>query len=873
MPTAVERMLTGKRVTADQIADSLNWPAKNRLRPVRFPDCMFLTLGEEPALVIADKGKHDPLAFAYHSGYEWVLDARPSANRISNTRWRLNDRIYEVPFGHEAFDLVKSLTPEGFETDQPTSIATKRQPFDVQVSSIESALIRKLGDLRRMAFRYTPGDPIKLDQDLHLLITQFFVLRAIEDLNLGANKGLLPLRRALKNGQLDCAVLTNIYEAACENIQSHLFDQHPFQFLAAPAVATTIEALYEQPEIPNNPKLNFGWIDPDVFGRVYERYLSTILTEAAPAAQPSLFENPIREVEEISQRRQGGVYYTPQPLVRILVQKAIDLCCPDGISLSNLPRVADFACGSGAFLAATLDKVLRSLPVQHRREATQRIISERRLIGVDVDKRAVSLARLNVYLRLAQEKEPLPLPDVDNCVYEGDSLAKKLPQDLSDLVYDSVVGNPPFLALAAIQDRETLPTRFKTAVGRYDFSSLFVELGINMVKPGGSVALVVPNRMFSNASAQATRDVISGACTLDTLVDFGSASVFEGVTAYIGLLICSKRTNSINSDSFRYVKVRSMPPSFSLEPLIRAIFGTTDDSTSVIDVSRERQPTLGSTWTAIPLRTRQLLVKLGTQGSQLSEWADVRQGIKTGANYIYVLRLAGDIDGPVVTVEDKSQRRFSIERSILRPAGLGPDVNRYRCYKLGNAGDQVILYPYEFGAPIPEGRLADEFPLAYSYLQSFQNELATRMSVTKSGQPWYGLIWPRDEDWLSGPKILSRDLIAGPSFAVDVDAGVYLIGGSAIIPQNPDHLFTLLGIMNSSVFGEFLRGNSSEYRGQYIKAEPGKLLDVFIPTSALEDATLADLVQERLSLSIEEFSSIEGDINDRVREHVEGHLH
>lgn len=868
--TAVEKMLGGRRVKADQIAESLNWPQKCRMRPTQFPGCMLLTLGEEPALVIADSGKQDPLAFAYHSGYEWVLDARPSANRISNTRWRRNEKIYEIPVRPEARDLLKSLTPEGFEDNQPTKIATKRQPFDAQVSSIESALIRKLGELRKMAFRYTDTDPTKLDQDLHLLITQFFVLRAIEDLKLGTEKGLVPLKKALKKDQLSTAVLAQIYDAARENVQSNLFDQRPYEDLAPPAVAKTIAALYEQSEIPNDPKLNFGWIDPDVFGRVYERYLSTILAEATPSVQPSLFESPIREVEEVSQRRQGGVYYTPQPLVRILVQKAIDICCPDGITLATLPRVADFACGSGAFLAATLDKVLRSLPPEDRREAILRIISERRLIGVDVDKRAVSLARLNVYLRLAQEREPLPLPDVDNCVYEGDSLARKLPSDLDNLEYDAVVGNPPFLAVRAILDKDTLTSRFKTAVGRYDFSSLFVELGVKMTRRGGAVALVVPNRMFSNASAGALRDVIARDCSLNTLVDFGSATVFEGVSAYIGLLICSKRTSRHTSDTFRYVRVRRLPPAFSLEPLMRAVFGTVDDSTDEIEVTRERHPSIGSTWIAIPPKIRHLLVQLGTTGTALGEWAVVRQGIKTGANYIYVLRLVGDLDGPVVTVEDKSQRRFSIERSILRPAALGPDVTRYRCYEIGIAGDQVIIYPYEAGAPINEHKMAEEFPLALSYLRSYQSELQTRISLTDSGIPWYGLIRQRDDDWLSSPKILSRDLIAEPSFAVDLNAGVHLIGGTAIIPSNPDHLIPLLGIMNSSIFGDLVRGNSSEFRGQYIKAEPGRLMELFIPTSALSDVDLADLVQKRLIVTNRAVDAVDAQIDDLVRKHVTG---
>ena len=213
----------------------------------------------------------------------------------------------------------------------------------------------------------------------------------------------------------------------------------PFQALAPVAVGAVITALYEQEDIPGNHRLNFGWIDPDVFGRIYERYLSTILSEGPPPAQTSLFEPDARGVKEITQQRQGGVYYTPQPLVRILTQRAIDIACPEGLRTDNLPRIADFACGSGAFLAGALDKVLKSFPVDQRSDIAKRIINDRLLIGVDVDPRAVALARLNLYLRLAQEKAMLPLPGVDQCVLAGDSLAKELPNDLDDLEYGVIV--------------------------------------------------------------------------------------------------------------------------------------------------------------------------------------------------------------------------------------------------------------------------------------------------------------------------------------------------------------------------------------------------------------------------------------------------
>ena len=836
------------RFSAEDVALQLQWPRQNGFRRALFDGCLLLTLGEEPALAISDSGD-DPLAFAYHSGYEWVLDTRPSSTpRLSNTRWRRNDEVYHLGIGSQgASDVLDALTPRGFEDDRLQSVARKYLSFDTQVATIESALIRKLGELRKMAFRFSAGDPTSLDREIHLFITQLFVLRAIEDLGLAASLGLRPLKEAVDDGQLDVTKLHDIYLVAREKVQPRLFDHEPFPALAPIAIAATIDTLYQQSDVPESKQLNFAWIDPDVFGRVYERYLSTVLAEAPPPIQGNLFENPLRGVEETTQRRQGGVYYTPQPLVRILVQKAIDITCPEGVRLDTLPRIADFACGSGAFLAGALDKLLSSLPSSERTQAAQRIIKDRLLVGVDIDDRSVALARLNIYLRLAQENEILPLPDVESCVVSGDSLGNALPGDLNSLEYDAVVGNPPFLSTQVVLDRNSLPTRFTTAVGRYDYSSLFVELALKQVRRGGAIALVVPNRLFLNSSAQVARDFIVQCANLNTLVDFGSSAIFEGVSVYVGLLISQQRTNGEKeSGQFRFIRVRKMPSTYALEPVARAIFTNDELSSEEVEAYAAPQPRQGDSWISMSPRVKRILTKLEEEGCPLNEVAELRQGIKTGANYIYILRIVEDVDGSLVRVEDSEGRKHLLERAILRPVATGSEISRYRLFTNGSPVTQVLLYPHDNDGPIPESKLKEQFPSAYQYMLYYKLELESRISVRGSAQPWYSLVRPRDDEWLSRSKILSRDLIAQPSFAVDLDGGVCLIGGVAILPSDSDHLLPLAGILNSQMFELLLRSNASEYKGSYFKVEPGRLMSAFIPKHLLESQELYDLVRDRL---------------------------
>src|SRR5262249_44704638 len=143
------------------------------------------------------------------------------------------------------------------------------------------------------------------------------------------------------------------------------------------------------------------------------------------------------------------------------------------------------------------------------------------------DLRAVTIARLALWLRLAQEPDALPLPDLDEIIVHGDSLIDATWSELPGAGdYDIVIGNPPFIATGSVQNRKQLEERFHTARGRFDYSYLFVELGLEKLREGGLLGMVVPNRLYTNQDARSLREWITAGNDLITLIDFGSNKVF-----------------------------------------------------------------------------------------------------------------------------------------------------------------------------------------------------------------------------------------------------------------------------------------------------------------------------------------------------------
>jgi type I restriction-modification system DNA methylase subunit len=102
-----------------------------------------------------------------------------------------------------------------------------------------------------------------------------------------------------------------------------------------------------------------SWIDADVLGLAYEKYLASVLAplSQSDSVQLALFDQPVREVKRKTVRKSSGVYYTPIQLVSFLVESCFDNLV-DEVSPTNIPRIADFACGSGSFLVSAANSLI-----------------------------------------------------------------------------------------------------------------------------------------------------------------------------------------------------------------------------------------------------------------------------------------------------------------------------------------------------------------------------------------------------------------------------------------------------------------------------------------------------------------------------------
>ncbi len=100
-----------------------------------------------------------------------------------------------------------------------------------------------------------------------------------------------------------------------------------------------------------NSPYDFNAIPIHILGSIYERFLGKVIVATAKQAR-------VEDKPEV--RKAGGVYYTPEYIVRYIVDNTVGKLI-EGKTPKEIQemRFADIACGSGSFLLGVYDKLLR----------------------------------------------------------------------------------------------------------------------------------------------------------------------------------------------------------------------------------------------------------------------------------------------------------------------------------------------------------------------------------------------------------------------------------------------------------------------------------------------------------------------------------
>ncbi len=213
-----------------------------------------------------------------------------------------------------------------------------------------------------------------------------------------------------------------------------------------------------------------------------EEQMTTEAAQAVRTEQLGWYESTL----PLQERRKRGHFSTPPALV----ERILDACRynPDG-DLSPI-RVLDPACGSGNFLAAATRRLMayhaRIDPVQETLSA----LVQRTIWGFDPDPISCFLAEMQLSTLVGMHERWH--------IHQGDALTLPWCEPCVDLF----LANPPYLAT---KNSDLSAYRSPQHHGQTDSYLLFLNLGLQIVRPNGWLALVLPDPVLARTNATAER--------------------------------------------------------------------------------------------------------------------------------------------------------------------------------------------------------------------------------------------------------------------------------------------------------------------------------------------------------------------------------
>lgn len=294
-------------------------------------------------------------------------------------------------------------------------------------------------------------------------------------------------------------------------------------------------------------------------------------------------------------RRREGIYYTPDYIVQYIVQNTVGAYLAEheerlkeeyGLkediqsktyarrerqaylqyqTILQGIRIIDPACGSGAFLVYAFDYLLK----QNERvdailggtfagtEQYVRDILRNNLFGVDLNSESVEITKLSLWLKTAQRGKKLTALDQNikcgNSLINDGTITKtafdwtaEFPKVMANGGFDVVVGNPPYVSAIEMnrhlpeRDRTFMRRNYETARGAVDLYIYFFERGIQVLKSGGKLGFITPNRWLSIPYGEALRTWLLKEVRVESMLNCSDSRVFPDAATYPVVTILTK---------------------------------------------------------------------------------------------------------------------------------------------------------------------------------------------------------------------------------------------------------------------------------------------------------------------------------------------
>lgn len=849
---------------------------------------------------LTDDNRRQAIEYAYNKGETWAILTNFDRIMVFNAEIKTEDlkvaQLFDIHFKDYItdFEQLNLLSKDSAAEDRLDEIAEKFSKVARRMP-VEKRLFGQLSKWREDLFNHVYQFNIEkgvtqnqTDLLIEKLFSRLIFIRAAEDRGLAGNHPLLSALHQWENtGKKEEDLLNrikSIFKDFVQTFDSELFpviDIWQQLWINDYLLAEIIAGLYEVKG--DFARYDFRVIEPDVFGQVYEQYLGYVAKSLKdkPKIQPVLFsvgdEQKFEFASKMEKRKKGGIYYTPKWVTDYIVKNTINKYLSEHTYEENRNvKILDPACGSGSFLIRAYDALLqyhaniKSRPVAELSWSERMGILTRNIFGVDLDLQAVEIARLNLLIRALAQRESLP--SLVEVIRHRNSLIfgtnKQLEnwygkdyqnlnpvdwQSVSNKGFDIVIGNPPYVM--ELRDNKEIFRQLKLTEfgGKYyepkmDIFYYFMELGIDLLKPGGYLGFIVQEYWVSRAHASKLRGKVFNETHPLILVDLKDFKVFQDATGQHNMITILKKSKENNSETLTMQLKNS---DVSEKQIIKALASNIDaqDLFETRTVETTQLYDLGKNKVYITSNGNSTVLEKLSINAFVLDTKEIQQGLVTPQHSLTAKTLKGLTNqknhsvGEGIFVLSKAEfNRYKFteeEKVILKPFHFAEELDRY-FYKLDTG--YFIIYTSSEVAKYIEAN-PKKYPNIKSHLDEYQ------AVITSSNKP-YGIHRARQPEWFDDTaKIVSVRKTLYPKFTVIPepwygDQAVQII---RLIKHKQFSPMFIAAILNSKVGHFWLFQQKTQ--GNQLQVDKEVLLNFPFPNLNLNDTVYKQRYNEIVSLA------------------------
>lgn len=221
-------------------------------------------------------------------------------------------------------------------------------------------------------------------------------------------------------------------------------------------------------------------------------------------------------------KQSEGQFFTPIPIAAFIVaclpfEELIRERKASG-EIHKLPKIIDYACGSGHFLTEAIDAIHKAAQCHDLDEAKDTHWTRDYILGIERDYRLARVAKIACFMNGAGDANIIYGNGLDNhnglCVPESfDALIANPPYSIKDFKQHLRLKNNTFVLTDKLTDNSS------------EIETLFVERTKQLLKPGGFAGVILPSSILSNVGIYSrTREMLLQNFWIRAIVELGGGT-------------------------------------------------------------------------------------------------------------------------------------------------------------------------------------------------------------------------------------------------------------------------------------------------------------------------------------------------------------